>query len=39
MQAAGSQISIGEINKPKIDLNNLDDLEGTLDLLKDIRAL
>jgi iron(III) transport system substrate-binding protein len=38
-QVAGSQIPIEQINPPKVDLNKLDDLEGTLTLLKDIRAL
>lgn len=38
-QVVGSQISIEEIDHPKVDLNKLDDLEGTLTLLKDIRAL
>lgn len=38
-RVAGPQVPIGEITHPKIDLNKLDDLEGTLILLKDIRAL
>jgi iron(III) transport system substrate-binding protein len=36
---AASQIPIEQINRPAIDLNKLDDLQGTLNLLKDIRAL
>jgi iron(III) transport system substrate-binding protein len=36
---AASQIPIEQIKKPAIDLNKLDDLQGTLNLLKDIRAL
>jgi iron(III) transport system substrate-binding protein len=33
------QISIAEINPPNIDLSNLDDLEGTLTLLREIGAI
>lgn len=39
VDVAGSQISITEIVKPQINLNDLDDLQGTLELLKVIRAL
>lgn len=38
-QVVGPQVPITEIKHPNIDLNKLDDLEGTLILLKDIRAL
>lgn len=33
------QISIAEINPPSIDLSNLDDLEGTLNLLREVGAI
>ncbi|MBE9221686.1 iron ABC transporter substrate-binding protein [Cyanobacterium stanieri LEGE 03274] len=33
------QISIAEINPPAIDLSNLDDLEGTLNLLREVGAI
>lgn len=39
IKAVGPQLPIKEINKPNIDLSNLADLQGTLDLLRDIRAL
>jgi iron(III) transport system substrate-binding protein len=39
VEVSGSQVSITQINRPQIDLNELDDLQGTLNLLKDIRAL
>jgi iron(III) transport system substrate-binding protein len=39
VDVAGSQASITNIVKPQIDLNDLDDLQGTLELLKVIRAL
>lgn len=39
VNVTGSQTPITEIVKPQIDLNDLDDLQGTLELLKVIRAL
>lgn len=39
VNVTGSQVPITQIVKPQIDLNDLDDLQGTLDLLKVIRAL
>lgn len=39
VDVTGSQTPITEIVKPQIDLNDLDDLQGTLELLKVIRAL
>jgi len=39
VKVVGPQVPIEQINKPNIDLSNLDDLQGTLNLLRDIRAL
>jgi iron(III) transport system substrate-binding protein len=39
VNVTGSQVPITQIAKPQIDLNDLDDLQGTLNLLKVIRAL
>jgi iron(III) transport system substrate-binding protein len=39
VDVTGSQVPITDIVKPQIDLNDLDDLQGTLELLKVIRAL
>lgn len=39
MRALGPQLALEEINTPNLDLSNLDDLEGTLKLLREVGAL
>lgn len=39
VEVVGPQSSLENINIPDIDLSDLDDLEGTLDLLRDINAI